>query len=84
MQKWKLRKLPDKYVGCMALTPEMLMWSALETDRKYIYVRVLQIYKVKDNRQKSPLCNSFDPLGAFKSCITDFRVAVVKLLTDPS
>jgi len=44
---------------------------------------ILHVYKVKDNRQKSHLCNSFVPLGAFKSCITDFRVAVVKLLTDP-
>lgn len=67
----------------MALTPEVLVWSALKADRKYIYVTVLQIYEVKDNRQKSHLCNSFDPLGACKSCITDFRVALVKLLTDP-
>lgn len=68
----------------MALTPEMLLWNTLKTDSKYIYVTVLQVYKVKDDRQKSHLYNSFDPLGAFKSCITDFRVAVVKLLTDPS
>lgn len=63
VQKWKLRMLSNKYLDCRALAPEMLLWNTLKTDSKYICVTVLRVYKVKDNRQKSHLCNSFDPLG---------------------
>lgn len=39
-ESWKLRILPHKYVDCVALTPEMLLWNILKADGKYIYVAV--------------------------------------------